>query len=140
MAKKVNLTKSPRLKRLRRLKKDGFIRGYRADIDPHKVFQGHLVYVQVELESTAHEMLEKFNAAVRAVPEILTCHMMSGGYGYLLKIRSQDVKAYRLLLGDVLSYLPGVQQTFTFPVLEEVKDTTELVISRNGEGNSRGRQ
>ncbi|MDQ7077799.1 MAG: Lrp/AsnC ligand binding domain-containing protein [Robiginitomaculum sp.] len=128
LAERVNLTKSPCLKRLRRLERDGFIRGYRADIDPHKVDLGHLVYVQVKLESTARETLDKFNKAVRLVPEILTCHMMSGGYDYLLKIRSKDVSAYRALLGDVISYLPGVQQTSTFPVLEEVKDTTQLVI------------
>ncbi len=130
LAERVNLTKSPCLKRLRRLEKDGFIRGYRADIDPHKVNLGHLVYVQVKLESTAREKLDKFNMAVRQVPEILTCHMMSGGYDYLLKIRSKDVGAYRALLGDVISYLPGVQQTSTFPVLEEVKDTTQLVIDK----------
>jgi len=130
LAERVNLTKSPCLKRLRRLEKDGFIRGYRADIDPHKVDLGHLVYVQVKLESTAREKLDKFNMAVRQVPEILTCHMMSGGYDYLLKIRSKDVGAYRALLGDVISYLPGVQQTSTFPVLEEVKDITQLVIDK----------
>ena len=130
LAERVNLTKSPCLKRLRRLERDGFIRGYRADIDPHKVNLGHLVYVQVKLESTARETLDKFNMAVRQVPEILTCHMMSGGYDYLLKIRSKDVGAYRALLGDVISYLPGVQQTSTFPVLEEVKDTTQLVIDK----------
>ncbi len=128
LADKVNLTKSPCLNRLRRLEKDGYIRGYRADIDPHKIGQSHLVYVQVKLHNTTRDTLNEFNQAVRNIPEILSCHMMSGGYDYLLKIRSKDVQSYRLFMADILSDLPGVQQTSTFPVLQEVKESIALVI------------
>ena len=131
LAEKVNLTKTPCLNRLRRLEKHGFIRGYRADLDPQRVAQGHLVYVQVKLESTAQEMLDNFNRAVRDIPDILACHMMAGGYDYLLKIRCRDMAAYRSLLGDVISYLPGVQQTSTFPVIEEVKESGLLRIDHD---------
>ncbi|MEE9434500.1 MAG: Lrp/AsnC ligand binding domain-containing protein [Sphingorhabdus sp.] len=131
LASRVNLTKTPCLNRLRRLEKNGFIRGYRAELDPQRIAQGHLVYVQVKLENTARAMLDKFNAAVRDIPEILACHMMAGGYDYLLKIRCKDMAGYRILLGDVISYLPGVQQTSTFPVIEEVKDSGLLMIDRN---------
>jgi len=128
LAAKVNLTKTPCLNRLRRLEKHGFIRGYRADLDPQRIAQGHLVYVQVKLESTAREMLDDFNRAVRDIPEILACHMMAGGYDYLLQIRCRNMAAYRSLLGDVISFLPAVQQTSTFPVIEEVKDSGLLLI------------
>jgi len=128
LAEKVNLSKSPCLIRLRKLEKDEFIRGYRADIDPHKINQSHLVYVQVKLRNTSRQMLNEFNTAVRNIPEILSCHMMSGGYDYLLKIRSQNVQAYSLFMADILSDLPGVQQTSTFPVLQEVKESSALVI------------
>lgn len=128
LAERVNLSKSPCLKRLRRLEKDGYIRGYRADLDPDKIAQGYLVFVQVKLENTKSEKLVAFNRAVRNVPQVLSCHMLSGGYDYLLKIRTPNMSAYRELLGDVISGLPGVHQTSTFPVMEEVKDTTILLV------------
>ena len=128
LADRVGLSKSPCLKRLRRLEKEGFIRGYHADLDPDKVAHGYLVFVQVKLENTRREYLEAFNASVAEVPQILACHMLSGGYDYLLKIRTRDMHAYRELLGDILSALPGVAQTSTFPVMEEVKDTSVLPI------------
>ncbi len=128
LASKVNLSKSPCLQRLRRLENEGFILGYRAELNPQKVAQGHLVYVQVKLESTSRQRLEAFNKAVRAVPQVVTCHMMSGGYDYLLKVRSKDMSSYRALLGDVISALPGVFQTSTFPVMEEVKDLARLQV------------
>lgn len=128
LAERVNITKSPCLIRLRKLEKDGFIRGYRADIDPHKVEQSHLVYVQVKLKNTSRKKLNEFNAAVRDIPEILSCHMMSGGYDYLLKVRSKNVQSYSLFMADILSDLPSVQQTSTFPVLQEVKESSALVI------------
>ncbi len=129
LAEEIGLSKTPCLTRLRRLEDRGFIRGYRANIDPGKVDLGYLVYIQVKLESTARRALEKFNTAVGDVPEILTCHMMSGGYDYLLKVRSADVAAYRAVLGDVIAHLPGVLQTSSFPVIEEVKDNAPIVIS-----------
>ncbi len=131
LAEAVGLSKSPCLKRLRRLEQTGFIRGYRADLDPDKIAQGYLVYVQVKLESTKRDWLETFNAAIQTVPEIMTCHMMSGGYDYLLKVRTRDMRAYRELLGDVISDLPGVQQTETYPVMEQVKETSLLVVAQD---------
>ena len=128
LAAKVNLSKSPCYQRLKRLEQEKYIMGYRAELDPKKIARGYLVYVQVKLESTKRTALDKFNKAVKAVPEILTCHMMSGGYDYLLKVRTRDMTEYRELLGDVISNLPGILQTSTFPVMEQVKETTELSL------------
>lgn len=128
LAQQVGLSKSPCLKRLRRLEKSGHIRGYRADLDADKIQQGYLVYVQVKLSNTHRETLDRFNTAVADIPEIMSCHMMAGGFDYLLKIRTRDMKSYRHLLGDVLSMLPGVDQTATFPVMEQVKETHALMI------------
>ena len=93
LADKVGLSKSPCLKRLRVLEKEGYIKGYRAVLDAHKVWQGHLVYVQVKLKNTNRESLQTFNRAVQDVKEIMSCDMMSGGYDYLLKIRTRDMYA-----------------------------------------------
>lgn len=128
LAERVGLSKSPCLKRLRRLEKSGFILGYRAELDADKINQGYLVYVQVKLASTHRDALGKFNNAIADIPEIMSCHMMAGGFDYLLKIRTSDMKAYRLFLGDILSVLPGVDQTATFPVMEQVKETHALMI------------
>ncbi|MEM9288025.1 MAG: Lrp/AsnC ligand binding domain-containing protein [Pseudomonadota bacterium] len=128
LAARVNLSKSPCLKRLRRLEKDGFIRGYRAVLDPEKIYQGYLAYIQIKLQDTRRNTLEAFNAAVQEIPEIMTCHMMSGGYDYLIKVRTRDMRAYRALLGDIISALPGVSQTETYPVMEQVKETTIMKV------------
>ncbi len=129
LAKRVNLSKTPCLQRLRRLERDGYILGYRARLDPRKIKQGQLIYVQVKLKDTTSVTLDDFNAAAIATPQILACHMLSGGFDYLLKVRSSDMASYRELLGDVIAKLPGVLQTSTFPVMEEVKDTHQIVIS-----------
>ena len=130
LAERVNLSKTPCVKRLRRLERDGFIRGYRAEIDPRKVALGYLVYVQVKLESTTSGRLRAFNTAVKDVPEILSCHMLSGGYDYLLRVRTSDMESYRVLLGDVISALPGVHQISSYPVMEEVKDEAQLPMGQ----------
>ena len=128
LAKRVNLSKTPCLTRLRRLEKTGFIQGYQARINPHKVDQGYLVYVQVKLQNTTSQTLKKFNLSVKTIPDIMSCHMLSGGYDYLLKVRTKDMHSYRQLLGDVLANLPGVLTTASFPVMEEVKEGSIIKI------------
>ena len=130
LADKVGLSKSPCLKRLRLLEKEGYIKGYRAVLDAYKVSQGHLVYVQVKLKSTNRESLQRFNRAVQDVKEIMSCDMMSGGYDYLLKIRTRDMYAYREVLGDIISVLPGIAQSSSFPVMEQVKETSVLFVEQ----------
>ena len=83
LAERVGLTKTPCLTRLRRLEKTGYIDGYQARINPHKVNQSYLVYVQIKLENTTSQTLRNFNQAAKATPDIMSCHMLSGGYDYL---------------------------------------------------------
>lgn len=123
LARRINLSKTPCLTRLRSLEARGIIAGYSAQLDAKKLGRGYLVYNQVKLTSTTRDSLEAFNRAVQEVPEIASCHMMSGGYDYLLKIRTQDMDSYRDLIHDVISTLPYVSQTSSFPVMEEVKDS-----------------
>ena len=129
LAERVGLSKTPCLNRVRRLERQKFIRGYQANLDPDRVQQGYVVYVQVKLTSTKRAMLERFNEKVREIPEIVSCHMMAGGYDYLLKVRSKDMKAYRDFLVETLSTLPGIDQTSTFPVMEQVKDSSVIQIT-----------
>lgn len=128
LSEQVGLSKTPCLTRLRRLEENGYIRHYKAVLDAAKIRQDYVTYVQVKLSSTTRRHLNAFSDAVQNVPEIQSCHMMSGGYDFLLKIRTRNMRAYRELLGDVVSELPGIAQTSTFPVMETVKETDDLVV------------
>jgi Lrp/AsnC family leucine-responsive transcriptional regulator len=122
LAEKVGLSKTPVQARLKRLEKDGFIRGYAAIVDREKMGEGHVAFVQVKLSDTRSAALDAFNRAVGGVPEIEQCHMMAASFDYLLKVRTRDIAAYRRVLGERISALPHVAQTSTFVAMETVKD------------------
>jgi len=128
LARKVGLSATPCLERVRRLESDGFIRGYAARLDAEKLGMGLLVYVQVTLDRTTTTIFDRFRQAVLGIPEVLECHMVAGGFDYLLKLRVPDMAAYRAVLGDRLGKLPGLQQTHSYFVMEEVKDTPAVPI------------
>jgi Lrp/AsnC family leucine-responsive transcriptional regulator len=85
-----------------------------------------LVFVEVLLDRTTPNVFEQFKVAVQLRPEIKECHMVAGGLDYLLKTRSADMNAYRRFAGDVLWQLPGVRETRTYAVMEEIKNSTHL--------------
>jgi len=120
LSEQVNLSKTPCTERVRRLERDGYLVGYRAVIDPVQIGLGALVFVQVSLERTTTNVLDRFNAEVRRIPEIESVHMIAGGFDYLLKVRARDMAHYRQVLGDRIGSLPGVSQTHTYPVMETV--------------------
>ncbi len=122
LAGKVGLSKTPCLARMRRLERQGYIRGYRAVIDPAKVGLGHIAFVEVKLSDTTVKALDAFNAAVRRLPEVEQCHMIASRFDYLLKVRTGDIAAYRQVLGEKISALPHVAQTSTYVAMEAVKD------------------
>ncbi|MFW5680129.1 MAG: Lrp/AsnC ligand binding domain-containing protein [Pseudomonadota bacterium] len=128
LAERVGLSKTPCHARVRRLERAGVIRGYRAILEPSVLGGTHLAFVQVTLNDTTSKALAAFNEAVHAVREIEACHMIAGGFDYLLKVRTSDIGAYRRVLGERISALPHVAQTSTFVVLEAVKD--EAAASR----------
>ena len=68
-----------------------------------------------------HELTERIQ--LRRAPEVLECHMVAGGFDYLIKARVKDMAAYRAFLGETLVAMPGVRETRTYAVLEEVKNT-----------------
>ncbi len=128
LAARVNLSPPPCLERVRRLEREGYIVGYRAELDPGKLGAGLLVFVQVTLDRTTPDVFERFKGVVHEIAEVLECHMVAGGFDYLIKLRVADMDAYRKLLGDKLTALPGVLQTHTYVVMEEVKNTRELPV------------
>ncbi|MBS0318953.1 MAG: Lrp/AsnC ligand binding domain-containing protein [Proteobacteria bacterium] len=128
LAERVGLSPTAVLARIQRLTHEGYIRGYEARLDPAKLGAGMLVFVEVLLDRTTPNVFEAFKAAVQVRPEILECHMVAGGFDYLLKTRSADMADYRRFAGAVLWQLPGVRETRTYAVMEEVKHSTHLVL------------
>ena len=122
----VGLSKTPCHARLRKLEEQGYILGYRALLDPIKLGREHVAFVEVKLSDTRASALQKFNDTVRELPEIEQCHMIAGGFDYLLKVRTASISSYRQFLGEAISTLPNVAQTSTYVAMEAVKDTTVL--------------
>ncbi|MCR4266223.1 Lrp/AsnC family transcriptional regulator [Nitratireductor sp. ZSWI3] len=122
LGRRVGLSKTPVQARLRRLEKEGYIRGYAAIIDRARIGEGHIAFVQVELSDTRSSALAAFNKAVLGVPEIEQCHMTAADFDYLLKVRTRDIASYRKVLGEKISSLPHVARTSTFVTMETVKD------------------
>jgi Lrp/AsnC family transcriptional regulator, leucine-responsive regulatory protein len=128
LSKRVNLSPTPCSLRMRRMESDGVIRGYHARLSPTAIGQALMVFVSVKLRATDEKTLEKFNAAVKPVRQILECHMVGGGFDYLLKIRVRDMSEYREILGGVIGTLPMVEGTHSYFVMEEVKESNILPI------------
>jgi Lrp/AsnC family leucine-responsive transcriptional regulator len=128
LAQRCHLSPAACFERVRRLRERGVITGYAALVDPAKVDRGLLIFVEVLLDRTTADAFETFAKAVRLAPEILECHMVAGGFDYLLKARVKDMDAYRRFLGDMLVRVPGVRETRTYAVLEEVKHEIALPV------------
>jgi Lrp/AsnC family transcriptional regulator, leucine-responsive regulatory protein len=128
LAEAVALSPTAVLARVQRLTRDGYILGYEARLNPLKLGAGMLVFVEVLLDRTTANVFEAFKAAVQVQSEIMECHMVAGGFDYLLKTRMADMQAYRDFAGTVLWQLPGVRETRTYAVMEEVKSTTRLAL------------
>ena len=119
LSKRVGLSPTPCLERVRRLERQGYIEGYAAILNPHYLDASLLVFVEITLNRGAPDVFEQFKE----------CHLVSGDFDYLLKTRVSDMSAYRRLLGETLLRLPGVNDTRTYVVMEEVKQSSRLVIS-----------
>jgi Lrp/AsnC family leucine-responsive transcriptional regulator len=128
LAEAVALSPTAVLARVQRLTREGYIVGYEARLDPLKLGAGMMVFVEVLLDRTTPNVFEAFRAAVQVQPQIMECHMVAGGFDYLLKTRMADMQAYRAFAGTVLWQLPGVRETRTYAVMEEVKNTTRLPL------------
>jgi len=122
LATRVGLSKTPCQVRMRRLEREGYILGYTALVNRTKLGDKHIAFAQVTLNDTKTRALDAFNQAVRGIAEVEQCHMIAGGFDYLLKVRTADMETYRAILGEKISSLPHVVQTSTFVVMESVKD------------------
>ncbi|TFL18020.1 Lrp/AsnC ligand binding domain-containing protein [Jannaschia formosa] len=121
LAEHVGLSPNATGERLRRLVRDGVVTGFHARLSPEALGRGLTAFVEVKLERTDSDVFAAFAEAVRDAPDIEECHMVAGGFDYLLKTRHRDMAAYRAFLSDTLLRLPGVRETHTYPVMEELR-------------------
>jgi Lrp/AsnC family leucine-responsive transcriptional regulator len=121
LAERVGLSPTSTGERLKRLQKDGYIDGFGVRLNAGRLGFGLLIFVEVLLDKTTPDIFDRFADAARKAPQVLECHMVAGGFDYLIKTRVSDMAAYRRFLGDVVLGFPGVRETRTYAVMEEVK-------------------
>jgi len=129
LSKRVGLSPTPCLERVKRLEKQKVIKSYTALLDPHYLDASLLVYIEITLNRTTADVFERFNKAAEQADEILECHLVSGDFDYLLKTRVADISAYRKVLNQTLLALPDIKDSRTYVVMEEVKYLTTINIA-----------
>ncbi|MEM1366196.1 MAG: Lrp/AsnC ligand binding domain-containing protein [Pseudomonadota bacterium] len=125
----VSLSANATAERVKRLVANGVIDGFSAVLNPAQMGRSFLVFVQVKLDRTDGDVFAAFAEAAGKEPSIIECHMVAGGFDYLLKTRHADMAAYRAFLADALLELPGIRETHSYPVMDEVKAGGALPIS-----------
>ena len=130
LSKRVGLSPTPCLERVKRLEKEHYITGYQANLNSAKLDLALLVFVEITLTKTSPDVFDDFAAAVHELDVIQECHLVSGDFDFLLKTRVKDMLAYRQLLGDTLLRLPAVSESRTYVVMDEIKSSNMLPIKR----------
>jgi Lrp/AsnC family leucine-responsive transcriptional regulator len=128
LARQVHLSATPCAERVKSLESRGHIEGYQAKLNPRSLHLELLIFVEISLTRTSPDVFADFREAVIKLPQVLECHLVSGNFDYLIKARVADMAAYRKLLGETLLTLPGVRESRTYVVMEEVKETQILPI------------
>jgi len=128
LAERVGLSPSACLRRTRLLEEAGLISGYVMLLDPRKVGFTGTAFVSVTLAQQGRAELERFERAVKRLPEILECYLLAGEYDYLLKIAYRDSEHLERIHTDTLTQLPGVVRVHSSLTLRAVKRTTSLPV------------
>lgn len=128
LSERANLSASACHRRVQRLEKDGYIRGYVALVDPRKLGRPTTVFVEITLSAQADEVLDAFEKAVALVPDVLECHLMAGTADYLLKVVAGDTEDFARIHRRYLATLPGVAQMQSSFALRTVRNTTALPV------------
>lgn len=128
LAEKVGLSTTPCTERVRRLEREGVIEGYYARLNPHMLSASLLVFVEIKLSAKSGDIFDAFRSEVQTIPEILECHLVSGEFDYLIKARIPDMSMYRELLGNILLKLPAANESRSYVVMEEIKETLALSL------------
>ena len=114
----VGLSPSPCLMRVKRLEQAGYIKGYTAQIDLAKLGDTLTVFTEVTLSEHRRTDFGRFEAAIQRIDEIVECHLVSGGYDYLLKFVTRGVVRYQEIIEMLLDMNIGVEKYFSYVVIK----------------------
>ena len=126
---RVGLSAAPCWRRVRALEEAGFIKGYRAEIDRHKIGLGVLAFVRLDADRNSGDVLRALEEAIRAIPEVVSCHYISGTGTFELQVVSCDLNSFSQFARDVLINLPNVKDLHTSFSLGEVKASSALPLA-----------
>jgi DNA-binding Lrp family transcriptional regulator len=128
VAEALSLSETPCWRRLKHLEDKGYIKGYQANLDRHQLGFGVLALVQICFANHTDDAPSQFEKAVRSIPEVLSCHNVTGEADYFLQIIARDLVAYEQFLRKVLRKLPGVTSIQSSLSLREIKHSTRLPL------------
>ncbi|MEO6320698.1 MAG: Lrp/AsnC family transcriptional regulator [Polaromonas sp.] len=128
LASRVGLSAAPCWRRVRALEEAGFITGYRAEINRHKIGLGVLAFVRLDAAQNSGELLKALEEAIRKIPEVVSCHYISGTGTFELQVVSRDLNSFSQFARDVLINLPNVKDLHTSFSLGEVKASSALPL------------
>lgn len=128
LASRVGLSAAPCWRRVRALEEAGFITGYRAEINRHKIGLGVLAFVRLDAAQNTGNVLSALEEAIRKIPEVISCHYISGTGTFELQVVSRDLNSFSQFARDVLINLPNVKDLHTSFSLGEVKASSALPL------------
>jgi Lrp/AsnC family leucine-responsive transcriptional regulator len=128
LASRVGLSAAPCWRRVRALEESGFIKGYRAELDRTKIGLGVLAFVRLDAAQNSGEVLRVLEDAIRNIPEVVSCHYISGTGTFELQVVSRDLNSFSQFARDVLINLPNVKDLHTSFSLGEVKASSALPL------------
>ena len=128
LGEKIGLSQSACWRRMQRLRDEGVIKDQPVKIDREKVGLNTMVFAHVKLTSHGRGNLAEFSEAVSEYPEVLDCYVLLGNVDFLLRIVTEDIKAYERFFFEKLSQLPGIQEVNSSIVLSDIKHTAVLPI------------
>lgn len=129
LAQRVGLSAAPCWRRVRTLEEEGYITGYRAVLNRHQIGLGVLAFVRLDAERHSGEVARKLEAAIQKIPEIVSCHYISGNGTFTLQVVSRDLETFSQFARDVLLNLPHVKDMHTSFSLGEVKPSGALPLT-----------
>ncbi|TWO69656.1 Lrp/AsnC family transcriptional regulator [Caenimonas sedimenti] len=130
LAQRVGLSAAPCWRRVRALEESGYIKGYRAEIDRHKIGLGVLAFVRLDAQRNTGELTREMEEAIRQIPEIVSCHYISGAGTFELQVVSRDLDTFSQFARQVLINLPNVKDLHTSFSLGEVKASASWPLSQ----------
>jgi DNA-binding Lrp family transcriptional regulator len=129
LAQRVGLSAAPCWRRVRALEEAGYIKGYHAEIDRHKIGLGVLAFVRLDAERNTGERTKEMEDAIRGIPEIVSCHYISGAGTFELQVVTRDLDTFAQFARQVLINLPNVKDLHTSFSLGEVKASTSWPLA-----------